>query len=239
MTVVVGVDGAGRTYRLGRLAAASGTAAWWVTGSADGLAAARAEGSLVVVDDAHRLPADTLRALAAAARDGARMVMSRRPTIDRPELAELDEAVSATGGVELMGPLGRDELAALVATVTGRPVSPETAAAVHDASAGLAAVAVAVAAAEGPDPAPALVARVQRRFAILPPDVGAVGRVLALRLDLTDDMLATAAELPAGSLPAPLRTLRDEGLLVPGGERMIPAVAEAVLGELPAAERRR
>ena len=36
-----------------------------------------------------------------------------------------------------------------------------------------------------------------------------------------------------------MRTLRDAGLLVPGTEAMVPAVAEAVLAELPAAERRR
>jgi DNA-binding CsgD family transcriptional regulator len=93
---------------------------------------------------------------------------------------------------------------------------------------------------------PVLLARVQRRFAVLPRHVGAVARVLALRLDLADDVLATAAEVPAGELPGVLRTLRDEGMLVPDrgpaatdDARMIPAVADAVLGELSAAERRR
>jgi DNA-binding CsgD family transcriptional regulator len=63
--------------------------------------------------------------------------------------------------------------------------------------------------------------------------------VLALRLELTDDVLAAAAGTSLGGLAATLRTLRDEGMLVPDGERMIPAVALAVLGELSAAERRR
>jgi DNA-binding CsgD family transcriptional regulator len=418
--VVVGVDGAGRTFRLRRLAGAS--PAWWAAGDlAAGLARARDEGALVIVDDAHRLDAAALTSLAAAARDGVPMLISRRPTIDSAELAALDEAAAA-GGVEVATPLAQDEVAVMVATATGRTVSPETAAAVHEASAGMAAVAAALAdalaaslgepaggapggpvgpgsrggmtpvgpgsrggmapvgrpgggpggpgqgsrggmppvgqprggsagqgsrggiapagqpgaggpsgggqgsrggmapvgqpgaggppaaggARRGPEagagqgsrgglspigqqpggrggagpgsrgglapvgtggagpgsrggmtpvgqagqvsprvvavlgaPAPSLVARVQRRFAVLGAEVGAVARVLALQLELGDDVLAGAADTSASTLPRALRTLRDEGLLVPGEERMIPAVALAVLGELSAAERRR
>ncbi|MFC7529178.1 LuxR C-terminal-related transcriptional regulator [Actinoplanes sp. GCM10030250] len=255
MTVVVGVDGSGRTHRLRLLAAAATVPEWWPTGSGakitERLASARAEKLLVVVDDAHRLEPAVLRELAAAARDGVPMLISRRPTIDSAELAELDEAV-AGGGVEVLEPLDRDGVAGLVATVTGRPVSPETVAAVFEASAGLPAVAAAIATAT-PDthtlpppntrplnsPAPALLARVQRRFAVLDHPMVDTARVLALRLDLADHVLAAAAGLDLPGLAAALRTLRDEGLLVPGGERMIPAVAAAVLGELPAAERRR
>jgi DNA-binding CsgD family transcriptional regulator len=36
-----------------------------------------------------------------------------------------------------------------------------------------------------------------------------------------------------------LRALRDEGFLIPGAEAMIPAVGQAILAELPAAQRRR
>ena len=284
MGVVVGVDGAGRTFRLRRRAGASGTAVWWAAGDLDaGLARARADGALVVVDDAHRMPPGALTAFADAARAGVPMLIARRPTIDGPELADLDEAVAA-GGVEVAEPLDRDQVAAVVATVTGKTVSPETAAAVHEASAGLAAVAAAIAEnlavslglrtdarsagtkGAGPGggagrgggvavagarpvpgrvaavleaPAPALVARVQRRFAVLGPDVATVARVLALRLELDDAVLATAAGVAGDTLAGMLRTLRDEGLLVPGEERMIPAVALAVFGELSAAERRR
>jgi len=249
VTAVVGVDGAGRTHRLRRLAATATTPVWWLSGPAGaGLAAARADGCLIVVDDAHRVDAETLRELTAAARAGVPMVISRRPTIDRAELAELDEAV-ATEGVELLGPLDRDGVARLVATVTGRPVSPETAAAVFEASAGLAAVAAAVAGAlpdaaavarASPDAAvPSLVARVQRRFAVLDRTVVTVARVLALRLDLPDHILAAAAGLELTELAAALRSLRDGGLLRPDGEQMIPALAAAVLAESPAAERRR
>lgn len=231
MTVVVGVDGAGRTYRLGQLADGR---AWWV-GSGD-LTAGLANATLVVADDAHRLAPEVLRALTTAARAGVRVLMARRPTIDSPELAELDE-VAATNGVELLTPLDRDAVGTLVAMVTGRPVAPDLAEAVHRASAGLPGVAVAVASAWPTAPAPALLARVQRRFAVLPHRVGAVARVLALRLDLADDALATATTVPADDLPGVLRTLRDEGMLI--DEQMIPAVADAVLGELSSAERRR
>lgn len=232
MTVVVGVDGAGRTHRLGQLA--NTARAWWV-GSGDlaaGLAAARDNATLVVVDDAHRLPPDALRALTYAARSGVRMVIARRPTISGAELAELDEVVAA-GGVELLHPLDQDGIGTLVAAVSGRPTSPEVAAAVHEASAGLPGVAAAVATARPGSPPPALLARVQRRFAVLPPQVGAVARVLALRLDLSDAVLAAAAEVDE----LPLRVLRDEGMLV--GDRMVPAVAAAVLAELSGVERRR
>jgi hypothetical protein len=88
VTVVVGVDGAGRTYRLGRLADAADTRAWWV-GSGD-LAAGLASATLVVADDAHRLAPEVLRALVAAARSGMRVLMSRRPTIDSPGLGHQD-----------------------------------------------------------------------------------------------------------------------------------------------------
>lgn len=223
MTVVVGVDGAGRTHRLRGILATAGPG-WWFTGL-DGLAAARE--SLVVVDDAHRLDAGVLRALAAAARGGTRLAISRRPTITGQELADVDELASADG-VEVLAPLDRDGVAALVATVTGRPVSPDVAAQVHEASAGMPVVAAGVAGNRD-----ALLARVQRLLAVLPPDAVAAARALALRLDLPDEVV-----LPGGDLGAATRALRDAGLLVPGGERMIPALADIVLGELSPPERR-
>ena len=240
--VVVGVDGAGRTHRLREIAAAAGDATWLDTSAGalpDRLAAARTAGSLIVVDDAHRLPADDLMLLAAAARRGTPLAVARRPTIDRPELAELDEQLAARGRIELLAPLDLDGVTALVHRVTGQRPAAETAAAVLRASAGLAAVAAAIAPApDGPPPA-ALVARVQRRLAVQEPAVQALARVLALRLDLTDDVLAAAAGVPKDRLAAAMRSLRDNGLLEPDGERMIPAVAAAVLAELPPTGRRR
>ncbi|MEV4714089.1 helix-turn-helix transcriptional regulator [Micromonospora sp. NPDC049374] len=243
MTVVVGVDGAGRTRRLGEVAAASGrpvlpAAATSAEELATLVARARTEGAMVVVDDAHRLPEEVLLMLAAAARTGVPMAISRRPTIKGPELADLDEAVAALGTVEHLGPLAHDTLAALVAAVLGRPVTAEHVAAVHDASAGLAAVAEAVAATPDGTP-PALVARLQRRLAGTGRDTAELAAILALGLDLDDDVVCTAAGLSPAQAAAATRSLHDQGLLVPGGERMIPAVARAVLADLSPPERRR
>jgi len=254
MTVVVGVDGAGRTHRLDEIVAAASRPGGPVAiridpplGTVDELAirlsTARAEGCLVVVDDAHRLAADLLLTLTAAARQGLTLVIARRPTIDSRELAELDEAVAAKGSIEQLRPLDVDGVAALVASVTGRPCPPARAAEIHAASAGLPAVAAAVALAPPgapPDaPSPALVARVQRRLAVLDPGTATIARILALRVELVDAVVAVAADVGVDRLAAGVRALRDEGLLVPDGEAMIPAVADAILADLPPAERRR
>ncbi|MFV2019605.1 LuxR C-terminal-related transcriptional regulator [Micromonospora sp. LOL_023] len=243
VTVVVGVDGAGRTHRLGEIAAAADRPVVRVTPAiADDLtgclAQARAEGAVVVVDDAHRLTPQVLRALAVAARDGTAMVVARRPTIDRPELADLDEAVAAAGVVEQLGPLDPDALAALVATALGEPPTARHLAAVQTASAGLAAVAVAVAADPDGTP-PALVARLQRRITGPGDSPAALAAVLALGLGLTDDVVCAAAGLDLTQTAAGMRALRDMGLLTPDGEQMIPAVARALLADLSASERRR
>ncbi len=57
------------------------------------------------------------------------------------------------------------------------------------------AIAAAIADAAADQPVPALVARVQRRLAVLEPATAALARVLALRLDIGDDVLAGAAGL--------------------------------------------
>jgi predicted ArsR family transcriptional regulator len=187
VTVVIGVDGAGRTHRLTGIAAAAGVPVVRIA-TAGGtppdlparLAAARADGALVVVDDAHRLDAASLSALAAAVHDGLSIALGRRPTITSPALAALDEAAAA-GGVEHLGPLSTADLTALVASVTGRTPSDEEVAAVAAASGGWAAVAAAVAAAPAGARSPVLAARVHRRLALLDAGVAALARVLAAR----------------------------------------------------------
>ncbi|GAB1692319.1 LuxR C-terminal-related transcriptional regulator [Krasilnikovia sp. M28-CT-15] len=243
MTVVVGVDGAGRTRRLGELAAATGRPVVPVVFTTvedleELLARARAEGALVVVDDAHRLPPGPLRVLAAAARTGVPMAMARRPTIGGPELADLDEALATTGTVEHLGPLEPAAMSELVSAALGHPAAAEHVAAVHAASAGLPAVAAMVAADPDGTP-PALVARLQRRLAGPDRDAADLAVILALRLDLGDDTVCAAAGLGQARAAAATRSLREQGLLTPDGERMIPAVARAVLAEKSAPERRR
>ncbi|WFE22148.1 helix-turn-helix transcriptional regulator [Solwaraspora sp. WMMD937] len=243
MTVVVGVDGSGRSRRLGEIAAAAGRPAVRVTpATTDDLQVlldqARADDALVLVDDAHHLDPATLRSLTVAAHGGVSMAIARRPTITAAELADLDEAVSRQGPVEQLGPLAPAALAELAEEVLGRPATAEQLDALQVASAGLAAVAVAVAA----DPAgtpPALVARLQRRFATAGRGVAGLAAVLALGLDLADDVVCAATGLDPAEAAATMRSLRDEGLLTPDGERMIPAVARALLFDLPPSERRR
>ncbi len=249
--MVVGVDGAGRTHRLDAIAAAGELpVARFVaptTGAEPDLPdpPAEADGSpgLLLVDDAHRLDGASLRALAGAARSGRPIVIARRPTIDRPELAELDEAVAAGGRVEVLAALDRDQVGALVTRITGRPCTEETATQVWEASGGLPAVATAVASAldrgQPAGPPPGLMARLQRRLAVLAPEQAQAARILALRLDLPDDVLARACGVDLPELAGLLRALRDEGLLVPDTERMIPAVGQALLADLPPGPRRR
>src|SRR5690606_2777583 len=84
-----------------------------------------------------------------------------------------------------------------------------------------------------------LIARIHRRLTMLPPTVAALATVLALRLDLPDTVLAAASRLEPSDLGPAIRELTDQGMVVPGTEAMIPAVADALLADLPATERRR
>ena len=259
--MVVGVDGAGRTHRLDAIAAAAEWPVVRFDASAtepsllrQQLETATAERALVLVDDAHRLPPEILQTLAEAARSGLPMALARRPQINRPELAELDEAVGAGGIVEVLAALDHEQTRALVAAVTGRPCSAETATDVLVGSGGLPAIAVAVAAALGSpsgggsgagpgpglgQPPPLLLARLQRRMAVFAPPVAHSARVLALGLELPDDALAQACGLDQPGLEAARQVLRDCGMLVPGTERLIPAIAETLLAELAPGHRRR
>ncbi|HEY8471017.1 MAG TPA: helix-turn-helix transcriptional regulator [Natronosporangium sp.] len=241
MAVVVGVDGSGRTHRLDQLAAAAKLPVVRIAGPAGSdvdLDAVVPGEALLLVDDAHLLDDAVLTKLTAAARRGVAITITRRPTVDRPALAELDAAASDQGQVEQLGPLDDEALGALIATATGQPPSAEQLAAVRAASAGHPAVAVAVAGAPAGDSPPALVAAVQRRLAKFVVPTANLARVLALRLDLDDGVLAAATGASTTELVAAIRTLRDCGLLEPGTERMIPAVAQAILAELPPAHRR-
>ncbi len=245
VAVVVGVDGSGRTHRLRALAAAHPGARWVtppgppVDALRELLASAAAQRDVVLVDDAHLLDLPVLQLLLSGARTGLTMTISRRPTIELAELAALDAALAATGPVEVLAALPPPALAELLAAATASAPDPEAVAALLRDSGGLAAVAVALAGTRAGTVAPALVARVQRRVAVLDPGTVRVARILALGLDLPDEVLAAAAGLDPELLAAALRTLRDEGLLAPPGERMVPAVAEVVVADLAPAQLRR
>jgi len=240
--VIVGVDGSGRTHRLGQIAAAAARGVIRVNppiGDPAQLDAdlATAGERLVVVDDAHRLTEDQAARLVAAARRGVAMVIARRPTIPTPAHAELDEAVG--GPVEQLRPLDETGVARILSARTGRAVSPDQVADVWARSAGLPAIVTALAEAPADGPNPSLVARIHRRLTMLPPPVAALAKLLALRLDLPDTVLAAAARLDPAELGPAIRELTDQGMVLAGAETMIPAVADALLADLPAAERRR
>ncbi len=233
--VVVGVDGSGRSHRLGVLAAAFGADVVQVIAPAADpeafsaqLADAAAAGRAVVVDDVHRLDDTCLRALTAAGRRGVVVLVSRRPTIDRAPLAELDEVLARAGSVEDLQPLDVAAIHTLVAALRGRPPQPEEVASILDASAGLPALAAAIAVAPGPDPATAVAARVGRRLAQLDPATARLAGTLATGVPLPDDVLAAASGLTLTELPTALRRLTDEGFLAPDGDHLVPAVAAAI-----------
>jgi DNA-binding CsgD family transcriptional regulator len=241
VTVIVGVDGSGRSHRLAELITGIGGdsvragAASVVTELAAAVASARR--GVLVVDDAHRLPAPLLGELVALAEAGVPMVLARRPTVTSPQLAALDAVLASRGSVELLRPLGEGEVADLLGIVEAH-----RAAGVLAASCGHAAVAAALAAVppgQPPGELPAaLVARVQRALATLDPLAQAVARVLGLRLDLADDVLATVAGASPERAAQALAELREAGFIDPAGEAMIPAVAEAVTAGRPSVQLR-
>jgi DNA-binding CsgD family transcriptional regulator len=239
VTVVVGVDGSGRTYRLEQLAAGTGAdvvrIGWTATvGPAlRTLLNAGAAGATVLVDDAHRFDPAVLVAVLEAVHAGARVLLSRRPTVTGPAMADLDAEVAARGAVQILGPLSDSELAGLLGSDQVHRVEQ-----VRRGSCGLAAIAACLAEVPAGQRSPALAARVQRRMALLDFPTATVARLLSLGLPLPDDVLATAAGVGAERSASAVRRLREEGLVDPAGEEMIPAVAELVLADLPPAQLR-
>ena len=252
--VVIGVDGSGRSHRLDAIAERAKGPVLRVAGGrpvpdlGERLQSRDAgDEPLVLVDDAHLLDEPTTAVLLEAARGGVSVVLARRPTLTRPDLAALEELVAADGAVETLQPLDDEGIADVAVEVTGRQPSPDLRAALLRASGGLPAVAVPLLRAlatpksgeGGKRPAPPeLVALVHRRLVLLPAAAADVSRVLALGLSLNDDALAAAAGVPPGALPDAMRALRDAGMLLPGQETLIPVVAQLVRSEQPAAQRR-
>ncbi|WP_028569428.1 helix-turn-helix transcriptional regulator [Salinispora tropica] len=244
-TVVVGVDGAGRSRRLRDLAAALDCPARWVTlPSSDAvldlvLTEARAEGAVVIVDDAHHGHPSSWRALTAAARVGQAMLIARRPIVRAAELADLDQVVAAAGTVDQLGPLDAAGVAAVVAEAGLAEPDEATIEEILTASRGMAAIAASLAAATSQGSVPAaLRARVQRRLAGLPADGVAVAQVLALLLDVPDSVVARATGVTLATVADTSNVLQELGMIAPGSASLIPAVAAAILADLPVMVRR-
>jgi len=238
VTVIVGIDGSGRTHRLAELVAATGGDAVRVDPAGSGLPGPGAAPELppnavLVVDDAHRLSPEVLARLVPLARAGTPMLLARRPTVTGPELAELDAELAARGAVEVLRPLDAVAIERLLGVAESH-----RAAEVLAASRGHAAVAAALAAGAPGTRPPALIARVQRAMARLDPAAETVARFLGLHLDLADDVLAGVAGLTLVQAAAAVTTLRDVGFIDPTGEAMIPAVADVLTGDTSAAQLR-
>jgi DNA-binding CsgD family transcriptional regulator len=210
VTVVVGVDGSGRTHRLTRLAAELGVGVSHPTPATVG--DLLATGDPVVVDDAHTLDAAVLTALADAARAGRAVVVARRPTLTSPELAALDDVLASRGDVELLP------------AAAGDAADDDT----EDDTRGLPGWAG--------DPA-AVRTRAQRRLALLPPASAQVVRVLSLDLGIGGDALAAAARIDAAELAPALRAAHDAGF-TDAAERLVPAAGRAVRESLTPSEER-
>ncbi|MPY99794.1 MAG: LuxR family transcriptional regulator [Actinophytocola sp.] len=236
VTVIVGVDGSGRSHRLRQLTARHDGPVRTVapTTPADDLARLLAhadDGTLVVVDDAHLLDAERLRLLTEAAANGVDVVATRRPSLPSPELAALDAALSARGSLEQLCPLDDAAVAALLPRTAH--ASPD---AVRAATGGLPALVTAVSPAEPAQAPPALAARVQRRLALLGPDDTRLAQLLALCIELPDDVRCRALGINRPQLAATMRGLRDTGLLAEDADHLIPVIANAVLAGLTPAE---
>lgn len=235
--VVVGVDGAGRTHRIA--VSTAGRPVTAITGSwraDDAHAAVRDATLLTVVDDAHRLPLPLLRAVIDGARGGSPVLISRRPTIATPELAELDMIAADRGRTIELGPLTEGDVARLVAEVTGAPANLDAAARIHTESAGLPVWAAALAS-DSPT------AQIRGRLARVlgPPDspVARVATALAVSPGISDDLLGRITDTSGHQLVALLQELAEAGLLIPGSERLVPVVATVLSGLVTPARRRR
>lgn len=240
VAVVVGVDGAGRTHRLAAIVGTAPTVRIMPIQRPDEVIAllpAGSAGVLVTVDDAHRIEPSVLRLLTVAARSGVPMILTRRPTIDSPELADLEAAVAARGVVAELSPLSDAQVAQVLSRDTpGRAADLDRVEEIRQASAGVPVWVVALAGAAGPAQVRARVARQLGRLAV---PMRRLATVLSLDLDLADDTLAAASDTHLAELAPALRALTESGLIAPGTEGLIPAVAAAVRELAGPAELRR
>lgn len=235
--VVVGVDGAGRTRRLNRITA--GEPVTTISRSlppAEAYAVVRSARTVTVVDDAHRLPPALLLAVADGARSGSPLLISRRPTITAPELADLDAVAATYGRIVELEPLTETETGRLIAEVTGSPVDLDRITAIHRTAAGLPVWVAALA--DNGDPAP-IRARIARILGAPDSTLARVAAALTMDIDLADDLLARVAQAHDDEVVTAVHELAEAGLLAPGTERLVPLVAETCAAMIPPSQRRR
>ena len=212
----------------------------WVAG--DELTTAVGDRGVVVVDDAQWLDHPSLRALAAAASRGVPVVVSHRPTL-RHDVGALLVSLADSGSTLVLGPLDLDGIAGLAKeTAESPPLSAEDVALLHRRSAGRPGWARRLIAARRGDDSAVLdpiPSHVAYELALL----GEPGRRLVTALAVgasADDAEVLVSQVgDRRALTEALLEVQAAGLLVPEGDELVPAVAEAVRALTPSAERRR
>lgn len=198
----------------------------------------------------------------------ARMVVGQRP-VSSTLLGALGSALARSSPAVRLGPLDQDDVSGRLAQVLETAVDVALVEAAHDASGGVpyaldavvagwgddglvvggrlappvadGEAAEAVPSAAHPDErwSPSVVERTRPRIDALAPEERAVLEALALGPSLDDDLLASAAAVPADQVAPALAGLRAAGLLLEGHDEPVPLVCGAVAALVPDAERRR
>lgn len=221
--VVVGAGGHGKTVLLDAMAAAFRAAG--ITARADpppdGLGADEA----LLVDDAHLLPDDELRRLAAL--QGGRLVVAHRPWPRSAALAELGAALAARRAPVVLGPLDVTGVAVRAEGLLGRRLEERAVAAVHERTGGVPLLVDRLLTAA--DGEAGLVAQLGYTLAAQP--AGVVDLLLQLAAGAPLD-----EELLGADLDERVEAAAAAGLLAADG-RAIPLVSAAVLARTPPAAR--
>ena len=191
------------------------------------------DGALLVIN-AHLLDDRSIRLIDQLVRRGVRVVVTSRPT-PRAELSHLRDRFEASGSVIEMGPLDIDDLAAALATATGRAVDAEMVASLHRAGAGILRWAkTALIDSDGTG----ILAEVRRELAAAGDGARAVAEVLAVAEGAPDDVVASTADVEIEALSTHIEMLRVAGLIDTATGDLVPAVSTAVADDLAPVDRR-
>jgi DNA-binding CsgD family transcriptional regulator len=211
----------------------------------------------LVVDDAQWLDAASLRVVVAVAERAEErdvtLVVTHRPAPGDAALAALDAALGRRQPLVFLGALDDAEVAELAAIVLDAPVDDRLVDALLTHSGGMPALVTGLARAWADEglvsggrlesapgrPSESLVAAVAAEVDQLPDAARTVLRALSAGADLDDDLLRATTDLAPDALGEATDALHAAGLVPPGAEDTVPAVAAAVTELTPVAERRR
>ena len=208
----------------------------------------------LLVTDAQWLDDATLRVVVAVAERaeerGVSVIAAHRPAPGLPTIAALDAALSRRRPLVRVTPLGPEDVAERAARILGRAVDTAFAEALHDETAGVPALvdqlALAWGSAETPVTAavrppvpPEVVDAVRIEVEQLPPVGRTVLTALCIGADLDDQLISRVSGAAHEELGEVISMLEAAGLVLQGGDALVPAVAAAVSELTPLADRRR